>query len=335
MSTEQMSRRERVFATLAGQDVDRPAWSLWRHFYDKENSAEDLAAVMLSFQRTNGFDFMKVNPRAQYHVEDWGVRWEYPGGSRRPRLVETAIKKPEDWRRLKPLPPDAGALGEQLRALSLIKQGLKGEVPFVETIFNPISIAGDLVEDDAALVDHLRHHPDALREGLEVITQTFAGFAQACLDLAVDGIFFATTTWATRNTLTEEEYATFGRPYDLRVLAAIQGARFNILHVCQSNNMLFQLADYPVPAVNWAATDLTNPTLAAAGLTLGAKTLIGGISGLSMTADSPDPALDEVRQARAQTPGLRWMLGPSCTIPPESRQANIEAVAREVARLRP
>ncbi|MDO8672410.1 MAG: uroporphyrinogen decarboxylase family protein [Dehalococcoidia bacterium] len=333
MGNDQMSHRERAYAMLAGKEVDRPAWSLWRHFYDQETSAEGLASAMLSFQQTNQFDFVKVNPRAQYHVEGWGVRWDYPGKNERPRHVEAAVKNPDDWRRLKALPPDAGALGEQLQALRLIKDGLKGEAPFIETIFNPISIAADLVESDAVLVDHLRNHPEALKEGLDTITHTFIGFARACLEIGADGIFFATTTLATRDILTEDEYATFARPYDLRFLAAIQSASFNVLHVCQSNAMLFPLSDYPVPAINWAATDPTNPSLAGAALMLGGKTLIGGIGRSSLTADTPEAVLNEVRRARAQTRGERWILGANCTIPTSSRQSNIDAVAKEIASL--
>ena len=101
---------------------------------------------MLDFQRTYDWDFMKVNPRACYHVEPWGCRFRYSGQAHiEPKLIEVAIKTPDDWRRIKPLAPTIGAFGEQLQALRLIKEGLGGEVPFVETIFTPLSVAGRLI----------------------------------------------------------------------------------------------------------------------------------------------------------------------------------------------
>lgn len=333
MGGDQMSKKERVFASLRGQDVDRPAWSLWRHFYEAEETADGLARAMLAFQQAYQFDFMKVNPRAHYHVEGWGVRYEYPGQGAPPKQRTSAIKSPDDWRRLRPLPPDSGALGEQLEALRLIKNGLREELPFVETIFNPISVAGDLVDDDAQLVRDIQEHPDAVHEGLEAITETFVNFAQACLDVGVSGIFFATTTWATRNTLTEEEYAAIALPYDLRVLAAILGADFNVLHVCQPNNMLYKLGDYPVHALNWAVTDPTNPTLAEVAQRIPGKALIGGVSSPALVAPTPDMALGEVRSAHAQTQGRHWMLGPNCSVDTRSRSANLDSIKALVASL--
>ena len=62
-----MNHRERVIACLAGEEIDRPPASMWRHFYEAETAAETLAMEMIEFQRQFDWDFMKVNPRASYH----------------------------------------------------------------------------------------------------------------------------------------------------------------------------------------------------------------------------------------------------------------------------
>ena len=326
-----MSKRERMEATLRGQETDRPPWSLWRHFYDGETTAEGLAESMLWVQSTYQFDFLKVNPRAQYHVEDWGVRYRYsPDPHQKPQLIDVPVRQPSDWRRIAPLRPEQGSLGEQLRALQLIKQGLKGDVPFVETIFSPLSIAGDLVTRDADLVNDLRQNPRLVHQALDVISETFVRFARACLNVGVDGIFFATTTWATRNTLTPAEYAEFGRPYDLRVLEAIADAPFNVLHVCQENSLVLELGDYPVRALSWAATSPTNPSLSDVLQKIPEKAVIGGLSGEALTADDSDQALGEAARARDATGGRQWILGPNCSIPTRSRDQVIRAVARAI-----
>ena len=97
-----MTHWERVRAALEGEDVDRVPVSMWRHFFSKETSAESLAEVMLSFQNRFDWDFMKVNPRASYHVEDWGVKTKYDGDTP-PIVVETPVKTPGDWLKLKVL----------------------------------------------------------------------------------------------------------------------------------------------------------------------------------------------------------------------------------------
>ena len=116
--------------------VDRPPVSLWRHFYECERSAEDLAGAMLAFHRKYDWDWMKVNPRATYHVEDWGVKVDYGNGGPKdhPTVVEYPIHTAADWAKLKPLSPSEGVLDEQIESLERINEALGGETYFIETI---------------------------------------------------------------------------------------------------------------------------------------------------------------------------------------------------------
>jgi uroporphyrinogen decarboxylase len=71
-----LGHKERINRHLNGKEIDRPAVSAWRHFYDRENSKDDLVKSMIEFQRKFDWDFIKINSRAAYHVEDWGVRYD-------------------------------------------------------------------------------------------------------------------------------------------------------------------------------------------------------------------------------------------------------------------
>jgi uroporphyrinogen decarboxylase len=109
-----MHKRERVQAALQGTPVDRPPISCWRHFFEKEASAAGLAEAMLGFQRTYDWDFMKVNPRACDHADPWGGRCPLSGQpDMGPKLLEAAVKAPDDWRQIRPVSPTTGAFGEQ------------------------------------------------------------------------------------------------------------------------------------------------------------------------------------------------------------------------------
>ena len=319
-------KRERVSAALAGERVDRPPISMWRHFYHKETAAEGLAEAMLAFQRQYDWDFMKVNPRAQYHVEDWGATFRYTSDPHTgPTLTHAPVASPEEWQMLRPLDPHKGALGEHLNALRIIKEGLRGEVPFLMTVFNPISIAGRLVETEEVMLQYIREHPRELHAALEVITESYRAFVTECMNEGADGIFFATTTWASRDLLTDEQYQEFGRPYDLRVLEAAAGAAFNILHVCRSHNMLQALADYQVHALNWDATDSTNPSLESA-REFTQRPLLGGVSLETLLNGTPEAVAQEVRDAVAQMGGRSFMVGPGCSISPRCPEANLRAL---------
>src|SRR5258707_746237 len=116
----QMNKWGRLEASVEQQPTDRVPWALWRHFYYRE---------------TNAGDLVKVTPRAQYHAEAWGCRYRYSGQPDvKPVAENLIIKTAGDWERIDVRPPSTPALDEQLKALTEIRRGLRGEVPFVETV---------------------------------------------------------------------------------------------------------------------------------------------------------------------------------------------------------
>ena len=323
----EMTKLERVAAALRGDAVDRVPASFWGHNYAKEWSAPDLAEAMLGPLRKYDWDYLKVNPRATYYVEDWGCKFKpAPGFDRGPEAVEFAVKAAEDWKKIGVLDITRGVYGEHLEAVRLIAKEIKGNVPFVQTVFSPLSVAGRLVGEEDQMKEYMRNNPHLVHQALAPITETLAKYARACLDAGADGIFFATTSWATRDLLTDTEYLEFGHPYDLQVLAAVQdGATFNILHICRDNNMFDLLADYPVHAINWAATLPHNIDLAE-GLKRTTKAVMGGVSEKDTLAEgTPEAVAQEVRAALQQTGGRRFLLAPGCSVPPDAPEANLWA----------
>jgi uroporphyrinogen decarboxylase len=322
-----MTKRERIEAALRREECDRVPVSFWRHFYDREGSAKDLAESMLAFEREFDWDFLKVNPRAAYHVEGWGARFAPIGEPRgKPKLVEAAVRDPFDWGRIKSISHRKGPLGEQLEAIELIGEGLGGEVPFVETIFTPLSVAGDMVPADDDLVNAIREHPDRVYSAVDAIADTFSAFAEEVIARGADGIFFATTQWASRDRLTDEEYREFGRPYDLRILEAAKDAGLLILHVCDRNNMLDLVADYPVHAFNWAISLPGNVGLAE-GAEMTGRAVIGGVDeDVALMEETPDASLGEAEAAVAATGGRGWILGPGCAVPTRVKMENLRAL---------
>ncbi|MDB5057721.1 MAG: hypothetical protein JWO59_1193 [Chloroflexi bacterium] len=325
----QMNKWERLEASIQQQPTDRVPWALWRHFYHRETNAGDLARVMLDWQTRNDFDLLKVNPRAQYHAEVWGGRYRYSGQPDvKPATESLAVKSVDDWQRIDVRPPSTPALDEQLKALSEIRKGLRGAVPFVETVFCPINIAGYLIGDTKVLKQHLSDYPELIHQALRAITETFVAFVHEILNAGASGIFFATGPWATYDTLTDAEYEIFGRPYDLQVLAAAADARVNVLHVCRKNNMLRRLQDYPVHILNWASNEEGNPSLGEIADSVRDRAVAGGLSDAALTADTEMPILREAAEAADQARNRGLMLTGNCSIPINSSQATIDAVHR-------
>ncbi|MEO6461765.1 MAG: uroporphyrinogen decarboxylase family protein, partial [Candidatus Eisenbacteria bacterium] len=245
-----------MFASLAGDPLDRPPMSFWGHVYDRESSAQDLADSTLEQRERHDWDFVKLNPRGSYHGEPWGLSFQYPGGrAGKPQRTSFPLRTLDDARRLRPVAGDAGALGEQLEAIRLVRAGLPDDVLLVETVFSPLAIVTDLSENTAAVERAIADEPDAVKAALEAVTQTFEDFVPRALTAGADGIYFATVEWASaERPWTPEQYRAFAGPYDDRVLARAQGAAFNVLHVCRPRNFLPALAGSPVAAVSWDAT---------------------------------------------------------------------------------
>jgi uroporphyrinogen decarboxylase len=323
--------RERVWAALRGERVDRPPISFWGHFYHRESSARDLVAATLEFHERYRWDWVKLNPRKHYHVEPWGVRYRYSGRvNEKPALEAWPIKGGADWASITPRPHDQGALAEQLEAVRMLRRALPADVPLIETVFTPLAILGEMVDVPETLALHMRTHPEAVRVALEAVGATFEPLVREVLRAGADGIFLATVDWGTRDRLSPAEYREWGRPGDLRLLAAASGAPFNVLHVCKRNNLLFELADYPVSAFSWAATDPTNPTLAGA-LARVRGAVMGGFShdGALLEPD-PEGVIEEYRLARDATGGRRWLAAPGCSIPPETPASHLAAARAAV-----
>lgn len=327
---EEMTHRERITATLARKETDRTPVSMWRHFFKNETSAEDLAEAMLGFQARFDWDFMKVNPRASYHAEAWGLETRYEEDLP-PVTVSTPIQSPEDWLKLDALKPDYGVFGEHLKALDLIRQRLPSDVPFLMTVFNPISVAAKLTPSKSIFQSHLREHTEKVAYALDMITETFIAFSRACLERGASGIFFATTDWASSDYLSPEEYSKLCRPYDLKLLNSINAAGFNMLHVCGPHNFLSLLSDYPVHAFNWDARAPGNLSLAQGQLLLKEKVVVGGMSqGKGLIDNSPQQVTGEVIGLRTAMGTNGWILAPGCTFAPETPEANISAVRQSV-----
>jgi uroporphyrinogen decarboxylase len=326
-----MTPRERVWAALRGAAVDRPPISFWGHFYHRESSARELVDATLEFQARYGWDWVKLNPRKHYHVEPWGVRYRYPGvPDVKPKLESWPVTNGADWTKIRPVPHDQGALGEQIEAVRLLRERLPADVPMIETVFTPLAILGEMTETTSVLQSHLDSHPDAVRAALDAVTDTFMKFVRAILDAGADGIYFATVDWASRDHMTPEQYREWARPWDIELIRSADDAHFNVLHVCRSRNLLYEVADYPVHAFSWAATDATNPSLRDALAKLPVA-VMGGIphEGVLDRAD-PAEALRYLREGFDQTDGHRWLAAPGCSIPPVSRPEVLAALREAV-----
>jgi uroporphyrinogen decarboxylase len=337
-----LSKRERVTAALAGLELDRPPVAAWGHLLPFETDPAALAAASLDAFHEYDWDWMKVNPRASVFAEAWGSEFDF--GDYRgvlPRFLRNPID-PIDWGRLEPASTRHPVWAAHLEALRSIKRGIGG-APFVMTVFSPASVLASLAgrpkeltqegigrANNEALLALVRSRPDQAHHALGVIADSLAELAAASVAAGADGIFFAITRLARAGGLTEAEFESFGKPYDFRVLEAVAGAGFNLLHVCGPDIHWRAVQDYPVQAVNWASVGQGNPDLVQARAE-SRFALVGGLDEIGVLQNgTPEQVRAATRRALELGGRRKYLLAPGCCLDPSVPAANIRAF-REAA----
>jgi uroporphyrinogen decarboxylase len=151
---------------------------------------------------------------------------------------------------------------------------------------------------------------------------------QRCIDIGIDGIFFATKC-ANPEAMTSEEYNRFGRPYDLRVLEASRPLWFNILHVHGLNT--YDLFDYPVTAYNYHDRRCERSLQSTRSLFPGV--LIGGINEMETLLKGPDDQIRrELKEAIGQLDGEGLIIGPGCVIDTRTPKKFLHTARRAVGK---
>ena len=329
------TKRERVLAALRGEPVDRVPIAFWLHNFAAENSAEGLAGETLRLAKTFDWDYLKPQSRAQCFAEMWGLEYTASRDRAVPFTVTRApVSAAAALTKLEPADPRTGALGEQLAALRLIRAAVGPDTPIIWTVFSPLMVMPFLMTGGREqTLSLMRSAPTTLEHALDAVAVTLRAYASACLDAGADGLFYATNV-ATRALVSVEECRRFQRPYDLRILAVVERAPFNLLHVCGEGALFDEFLDYPVTAFSWATVP-GNPTLAEGQLKTG-RAVVGGFPGKPDIAGFTAQALaGRARSAIAETGGCRLLLGPDCSINPDTPEPLLHAAgdaAREPRR---
>jgi uroporphyrinogen decarboxylase len=322
----QMTHRNRIESCLSGKKLDQVPVALWRHFPIDDQATSTLAAATIAFQKTFDFDFIKVSPSSSYCLNDWGVedRWMgNPEGSR--EYTKFVIEEPEDWMKLKPLNPRKGALGNQFECLKIIVNEFSPNTPIIQTIFSPLAQAKNLISKDKLLV-HMRQYPDALHEGLKIITETTYKFIEQIAVIGIDGVFYS-IQHAQHNLLTVPEFESFQKAYDMKVLEAAKKLWLNVGHIHGENLMFDKVVDYPFAVLNWHDR-ATGPTLAE-GQKMFKGVVCGGLRQWeTMAFGNARKVKEESLDAIHQTNGNKFILGTGCVSPITTPHGNFMAASQ-------
>ena len=307
-----MTKVERVRAALAGTDVDRSPFTVWYHFGLQHAPAERTAQVHVEFFEAYNLDWLKV-------MNDYS----YP----MPRAIES-LTDPRDLKRIQAFDVRQGQLGEQLEAIRLIGQSLRGKALIVDTVFNAWNTLKRNVLKDA-MGPFMQEHPAELEAALAVVNDNLIRYAMGSLHGGASGIFYSVP--ATPESLTAEQYERFMRPFDVAFLEAIHPfGEFHILHAHGKELYLDRLQDYPVHAISWADLDAGPPLTLMRRIT--PRALMGGIDHVNFPYLSAAKVREQVRSAIADAGPRKLFVAPGCAIPTYSFPELIRAARAEVGK---
>jgi uroporphyrinogen decarboxylase len=294
-----LSSRERVDRALKGADVDHPPCTLWHHFLDEKHPGEIHARNTLEFHRKFRTDLVKV-------MSDY----PYPKPNTGP------------WHALK---VDPNPFPQQIRALELIREGLKGEAYFIETIFNSFNQAQKLSSLEE--VQKLKaEKPQVLLDALAVITKSQISHARKALAAGASGIFLAIAN-AGDGILTREEYARFSEPFDRMILEAVLSAPLNTLHLHGRKIFLDRFYNWPAPVINYSI-HWTGVSVAEV------RKHYSGVLMCGLDEDNypklSEAAIKAQWQAARKEAGPKYFLAPGCSVPNDSTDEQLSRLAKVV-----
>ena len=306
-----VTHRERIEKSISGDIPDSIPVSFWNHFPVDDQSPDTLARSTIQFQRNYDLDFIKVSPSSSFCIRDWGADDIWRGNLKGTRdYLEPVIKKPEDWKNLDVLNP---------------RKGFGSATPIIQTIFNPLSQAKNLVGKPNLFL-HIRKHSAALAEGLNTIAETTYAFIRECQRIGIDGVFYA-VQHASYDLLSESEIDSFIHKYDQALFSALDEFWFNVLHIHGSNIMFEKIRNYPMQVFNWHDRE-TQPNLED-GKKIFMKSVCGGLGRIeTMVMGSESKIQSEIRDAVIQTGGRKFILGTGCVLPLTTPLGNIRSAVK-------
>ena len=144
------------------------------------------------------------------------------------------------------LPDRSRIYADQVGVVEGLVKALKKEALVVCTLYSPFMLAGGSVGHER-LVEHIEADPEAVKKGLEIVTESLLAFVRECVRVGVDGFYASTQGGEAGRFSRPDLFQKCVMPFDLRVQREInESCLFNILHVC----------DYDLPYDNISDTHI-------------------------------------------------------------------------------
>ncbi|MEM5775460.1 MAG: uroporphyrinogen decarboxylase family protein, partial [Anaerolineaceae bacterium] len=305
-----MNKRDAVLSLL---DMEhKPSYTpaaFFLHFPPSLHFGQGAIDQHLQFFYGTGMDFVKI----QYEKE-------YP--------VLPEIRTADDWRKMPSYPLDF--YRDQLDVVAGLVKAAKQDALVILTLYSPFMCARHSLAEELSVEQHILDNPQAVKQGMQAVTDSLMGFVKEAIRLGVDGFYHSTQGGEFGRFNDLQPFNECIRPYDLELMEEInRSCIFNILHVCDYHlpyRDLSSFVDYPghIVNTNLQLVDRSMTPLEVSAL-FGGRPFMGGLDRHGALAHgSPDEVREQVRRVLADAPD-RFILGADCTVPANTPWENLRA----------
>ena len=306
-----MTKKERVMAAVRGERPDRVPVCFWHHF--GKLPAEETVRQHVRYFEESGEDILKM-------MCDEFFTYPLDG-------VVTA----EDYLALRPLGRDDYYVRGQAERAGQINEALKGEIVTFYNAFSPYATLKHTIGQDAALA-LIRSHPDAALHVLDVICEDTEYMIEAVLKESGTTGMMLCLQGAEQGLFSDEEYMTFVRPTESRVVEAARAlSETNLLHLCGWDGIPDQLErwkGYQTRIVNWDV-DVEGISLKEGKTYFGGRAVLGGFNnrpGQLMHQGSKEDIKAFTKKLLAEAGQEGVIIGADCSLPAEIDRSHIRWV---------
>jgi len=291
------NKRERMLQWLAGKtDPNYTPAAFFLHFGKDYINGSPAAKRHLEFFRQTDMDFVKIQFEQTYERQEF-------------------LQKPADWSRLTLRKLDF--YEPLLQTTRELVKAAKKDALVLMTLYSPYMCAGHCATTPL-LHRHLEENPDAVKRGLEILTESQMLFVRACIQAGVDGFYMSTQGAEAKRFTKPGIFANYIKPADLVAMKeASKACPFNILHVCDYNAPYANydaVRDYPGHVVN------CNPKLTGGEMSWQKiqahfkRPCMGGLDRHGILASGTNEQVEaEIKKVIAGAP-RQFLLGADCTV---------------------
>jgi uroporphyrinogen decarboxylase len=292
------SKRQRMLDWLAGKtDPNYTPAAFFLHFGAEYKNGLPAARRHFEFFQQTGMDFVKIQFEQTYERQAF-------------------LQKPADWSKLALRKIDF--YEPLLVTVRELVKTAKKDALILMTLYSPYMCAGHCATSPV-LRQHLADNPEAVKRGLEILTESQMIFVRACIDAGVDGFYMSTQGSEAGQLASPGLFTKYVKPFDLVAMKeASARCRFNILHVCDyvAPYASFEaVVDYPGHVVN------CNPRLTGKQLSwqqiaqMFKRPAMGGLDRHGvLVKGTPAEVEAEVKRVVKSAP-RQFILGADCTVP--------------------